>query len=224
MKTTFKSILFGLFFLSTFSVNAQLSMGAKAGIRIASMTGFTAENFGEEGEEFRTENVIGVDVGAVLSYQVSSLFTIQPELSYVQKGVKIIGSEDGFGTEGILRVNNLELTALAKLTFGSGQVQGYFAAGPSFGYALDGKIESEVDLLGSPLKFKMDLDFDEMEFSRTDFGGILGAGVLFNAGPVNLFLDGRYAIGFTNLNTGDDDIESQNRGISLTFGVLVPVQ
>ncbi len=205
----------------TVSTFAQLSIGARTGVRIAQMS-----DFADLEEVAEVNNRIGLETGAIVSYRFSPFFSLQSELNFVQKGVEVVYvEEDGFSGSGKIGVNYLEFAPLARLSYGSGSVEGFLLVGPSIGYGLNGTIITEETFLGETFKEEDDLDFDEDEFARTDFGAIFGLGLGFNLGnDLMLTVDGRYNMGFTNLATDEDvDMEPSNRGISASIGLLVPL-
>lgn len=48
-------------------------------------------------------------------------------------------------------------------------------------------------------------------------------GVSKNVGKVTLFAEGRYVLGFANINNEPDEQDLKNRGILITAGATVPV-
>lgn len=229
MKAITKSTVLALFLFSAFQSFAQLSIGARAGVRFATMDGFEEALFDEDGIDLETNALIGIETGAIVAYQFSPLFSLQGEITYVQKGTELSFEENILGQEiagtSTISVNYFEFAPLAKFTFGDGMVGAFVQAGPSIGYGLNGELKSTSSFNGETETETEDLDFEDDEFSRTDFGAIFGAGVTFNLGTVNLFVDGRYNLGFTNNYSGDDEpeIDVTNRGVSATVGVLIPL-
>lgn len=216
-------------------LSAQLSLGIRTGIRVATMDGFE-ESLIEQNQGFDTEvkNIVGTEVGLVVNYQFSPIFSIQGEINYVEKGAKAEQS----GTLDILfnrieiesqfNFDYIEFAPLAKLTFGGKDVGGFVQVGPSFGYALDGKGQAELRFQGDVQRVSNQIDFEEDNVSRIDWGAVMGAGAIFNFDTFGIFLDGRYNIGFTGVfveevDMGDDEIKIRNRGVSATVGILVPI-
>lgn len=229
MKAITKSIFLALFLFSAFQSFAQLSIGARAGVRFAKMDGLEEVNSNEDDMDLENNTLLGVETGAIIAYQFSPLFSLQGEITYVQKGGEFSFEESLFGQNFksviALNVNYLEFAPLAKFSFGDGIVGAFVQAGPSIGYGLNGAFETSATFNGLTEAETDDLDFEEDEFSRTDFGAIFGAGITFNLGTVNLFVDGRYNLGFTNNYSSNDEaeIDITNRGVSATVGVLIPL-
>ncbi|PYF72357.1 porin family protein [Pedobacter nutrimenti] len=146
------------------------------------------------GEGFKT----GFTAGLGLNFQIAkSSFSIQPELNYVSEGTKIKGTNLKYN------LNYLEIPVLAKYTFGPV----YVNAGPSLGLAVGGKEKMEA-LYGAKI-------------NKLDFGIQMGAGVAIPAGKGSILLDGRYALGLTDVNKGP--ATAKNRGILLTIGYAIPL-
>jgi len=221
--------LFAFFFaaLAT-NASAQASFGLRGGVNLSTWTinGEAEEELGDF-QKNRTSLLFGV----ISEIRFSDNLAIQPEINFIQKGTRFEESETdpvlgnaSFKLDYIL--NYIEVPVLLKggAGFGAGRID--VLAGPSFGYALNGKQKSEITFLGMTEKETEDIDFKEDEVSRTDFGLQFGAALSLNLGSsAKLFVDGRYLLGLTNLNTSEntssDDWTPRNRGIALTAGVLI---
>ena len=66
-------------------------------------------------------------------------------------------------------------------------------------------------------------DVDIGEFVKsTDFGGIVGAGVGFDVGAVDIIVDARYGFSFTEWDDDPVPTDLKNSGFSLMAGVSIP--
>lgn len=76
----------------------------------------------------------------------------------------------------------------------------------------------------SPRGYSEEVDIKD-ETKSIDFGLGFGAGVSFPAGNNSLFVEGRYALGSTNLNDDPEDSETsiKTRGIQVMAGVTFPL-
>lgn len=205
MRTVFKlTCLFA--FVCTFSLvsGQNLSFGIKAGANFASV------NIEQDGFDIEPDSRTGLNIGAILNIGVTDAFSVQPELSFIQKGY----SFEFFEEETALILNYLEIPILAKYAFGSESFQGFIQAGPAIGFALSGKIKSDNE--------EEDIDFDEDGFKTFDFGLQFGAGAAVPAGPGEAFLDLRYALGLANIADNDGSTVS-NIGLLITAGYLFPI-
>lgn len=63
-----------------------------------------------------------------------------------------------------------------------------------------------------------------LETKSTDFILNFGGGVLIPAGKVNIFIEGQYNLGLTDLNDEpNDDMKIKSTGIQIKAGVLFPL-
>jgi opacity protein-like surface antigen len=125
----------------------------------------------------------------------------------------------------------IEVPLLLKVQFGD-QIRPYIMGGPTVGFLLSSKLESEI----GGLLFKGDVKHITR---KVDFGVGLGAGVSIPLGSSNIFLDGRYTLGLTDLNKGgtftakagdiitkgevDEAVEISTKGFQIMLGVAFPV-
>lgn len=223
MHNLAKCLLTGVFALITLAATAQISIGPRVGVTLAkwSLNEDELADFGD------IKNRSGLLAGVVAEIRLNDNFAIQPEINFMQKGFKSEYSEVDsiFGsleekTNAV--INYLEVPVLLKAGASFGPARVDVLAGPSFGYGLNGKVKYEFTFDGETEKEEEDIDFEDDEISRLDLGLQFGAAVTFGLGErANIFVDGRYLLGLTNLNdSGDDDIKAYNRGIALSAGVL----
>ncbi|MBK7939931.1 MAG: PorT family protein [Lewinellaceae bacterium] len=220
MKNSVKFLLTAAFALVTFAASAQISIGPRVGVNLAKWSG------GEE-EIGDVKNRTGYQFGIAAEIRLNDNFAIQPEVNFLQKGARQDFSEVDsiFGkveSKTDISMNYLEVPVLLKAGTSFGPARVDILAGPSFGYALSGKVKDELTINGETETDKYDIDFEDDEVKRTDLGLQLGAAFSVNLGErASLFVDGRYLLGLTNLNDSeDDDFSIKNRGISLSAGVL----
>ncbi|TPE44489.1 porin family protein [Pontibacter mangrovi] len=191
-----------------FAAEAQtVSVGPRIGATFAKI------NFsGEDGDSDFNEAIkanAGLQFGAVANFAVNDMFSVQPELLYVQKGYKI--SEEGMTLK--LKANYLEVPVLAKASFGSDSYKVFFTAGPSVGYWMSGKSSFEYD--GDEVS--EDYEFEDGD-NRTELGANIGAGIAYPVSSGTVNLDVRYGFGLSSLYSDDQgDAKAKNR----VFGVSV---
>ncbi len=172
--------------LFTFSLmNAQFSLGAKAGVNLASW------NMSEDDDDV-LKGRIAYHVGVVAEISLSDQFSVQPELLYTSLGPKVDFDEvDDFRYV----VDYLSIPVMVKYY----PVEGLgIEIGPQVGFLLGAKAtngDEEED-------FK-----DEME--SIDFGVGFGAGYKLEMG---VFFNARYVLGMTNIvsELEDDDFVKNN--------------
>ncbi len=170
--------------------------------------------------------------GGILFYSFSPIFGLQVEPAYVQKGatVDVSLTEQGMTMkqEGTLSGDYLDIPVLVKASFGDGPVKPYLLAGASVAFLLgDAKIEIDkatingVDVTNEiPSEEREDI----VETKSTDLILNFGAGVLVPAGQVNIFVEGQYNLGLTDVNDDpNDDMKIKTTGIQIKAGVLFPL-
>ena len=153
----------------------------------------------------------GLQFGAVSNFKFNEMFSIQPELLYVQKGYKI--EEDGSYIKA--KFNYMEVPVLAKIAFGSEQFRGFVTGGPTMGYWASGKSSVKLD----SFEASEDYEFEDTD-NRFELGASFGVGTAFKMGSGELNLDVRYGLGFTGLfETEGNETKARNRvfGISLAY-------
>lgn len=192
-----------LFFVMAFGLTATVGysqVGLRVGVNLANQK---SEILGEKVE---TDGIIGLNAALVYNAQISSMFSIQPELHYIQKGsalndVPILGDLKSV-------INYAELAVALKVKLVNiGENGGvYVAATPYAGYALSAK-----SYVGD--------ESEKYEFSdddnRMDYGVGIGAGVQFGG----LFLDARYNLGLANLSK-IEETSTKNVGILIAVGYM----
>jgi hypothetical protein len=95
----------------------------------------------------------------------------------------------------------------------------YALAGGYGGYALNGKVKSKYDNGGLVLESDEDIDFDDDQVKRIDFGLKFGAGMQYGIGPLKIFAQGEYSLGLANISDGDEDYK--NKVIGISAGVII---
>jgi hypothetical protein len=126
------SLLFIFFFSSGFSqitnddYRSKISLGFKGGINIANV-------FDTDGEDFISNNRVGLAAGAFLHLPIGSLIGIQPEIMFSQKGFNGEGSLLGIDYEFSRTSNFIDLPIL----FAFKPIGGFtLFAGPQYSYLL----------------------------------------------------------------------------------------
>ncbi len=181
--------------------------------------GFSAIKFGVKGG-FSLANlsfdpeISGVDLkskagfvgGVSMNIGLSRMFSLQPEVLYVQKGSKFSEGINGDSFELKINVDYLEIPLLLNLSFqkeGSSFVPSIFA-GPYIGLNTSAKIKETYDGETYTEDIK---DY----IKDTDFGLTFGVGLGKQLGAGKIFLDIRYDLGLTNIidiPEGEGDGES----------------
>lgn len=210
MKRITLIALTALLFLAANVAEAQIRAGAKAGVNFARV------NVDDDNLNDETESVPGLLIGGFINFNIAPVISIQPEVNFSQKGYKMDYEADVMGstvtTSTTATLNYLEIPVNVKV--GLGPL--YAMAGPYFGYALSGEVTTKVD----DTENTDDIDFEESETSRTDFGLNVAAGYKKGIGPVNVFGEVRYGMGFTDLDETDNS-EMKNSHLGVYVGVIL---
>jgi hypothetical protein len=173
------------------------SWGVKGGVNFA-----TASSDEDPGAAF--EYRIGLVAGGFFTWPIGSHLDLQPEALYSQQGATL----DVLGVNSTIKTDYFVTPILVRYKLrpsGSGLV---LFAGPSLGFKLSAKTESEF----GDLTTKDDISEDIESF---DYGVVFGAG--WEAG--RLSIDGRYTWGLSNISVREDDPNTQHRVIAVLAGV-----
>ena len=227
-----KALILLFLFASVAAVQAQTFI-PRAGITISTLE---ADEFVKEMDnEIKSQSgfVIGLAYAIPVGTFAKGIFSLQPELSFVQKGFKVDAAGDFAGSESYYHfttnqeytIHYLEIPVLAKYEFGSDKLRIGLQAGPSLGFGLGGKYKSTM-------RMQDEFDYDETTNSEgdirfydsdevnttsfdhnVDFGLQAGAGVTIFE---RIALDVRYGMSLTNLNHEE---KSKNRVLQLSVGV-----
>ena len=190
-----------LLFASAAPADAQTRVGAKAGINLAEQS--LGTDFGSVSADSRT----GIVAGGFLHYPLGAPFYLQPEVLYSSKGWSF--------DDASLKLDYLEIPVLfgAAFPLENSAIRPTVFAGPEIGIQLSCDAEGEDCGDG---------------YKSLDFGLVFGGGVIWGLASFDLFLDGRYALGLTDvLDTGDvvelGDVSAKNRAWQFTAGIGFPV-
>jgi hypothetical protein len=215
-----------LTFMTLYSASAQqLYFGVLGGVNFADLNGKD-----KQGEELNVSTRSIPGIGGVIGLNLDQNFSFQLELMYLQKGGVL--RREPSDAQGIKsKMSFIEVPLFLKIQFGE-QIRPYIMGGPMVGFLLSSKFESEI----GGLLFKGDVQHITR---KVDFSVGLGAGVNIPVGSSNIFLDGRYTLGLTNLNKGgnfeasagdiltegevDRSIEISTKGFQIMLGVAFPI-
>ena len=188
---------------SGFVCAGPLSGGPKLGMNLTNLYGSDVEESG-----FKS----GVCLGAFMTFNISSVFAIQPELLYTQKGDKYEDEDEFFGTlKAWTMLDYLEIPILAKFSIPTkGKVTPNLFFGPAVAFKTRSKGRLEIEGLS--------VEVDIEDVSGVDLGLALGAGVGIVAGPGEVVVDARYTLGLTSVDASEWDMDVKNAAISILVG------
>ncbi|MDF1547825.1 MAG: porin family protein [Bacteroidales bacterium] len=185
--------------IGNFQAIAQI--GGKIGYNFAKQSGQETPGMSEK-------SLNNVMFGVFLDKDLIPLLDLRVGLEYSPKGTRF--ELDDLYIQGTY--SYLEIPVQAKIKLGP-----VYALGGVYGaYALKGK--SENNLLG--VVVETDVDFDNAEMKRFDYGMKFGAGFQLGLGPLHAFAQVEYGIGLQNLNKGDGDA-IKNNVLTGSVGVIL---
>ena len=215
MRTVKQSVLVcAVCLLAAGSAAAQtVTAGVKAGAALTSIpdAGQVFDQVsGEESVDVSAK--LGLVVGGFVQFAFSDRFSLQPELLFVMKGVKL-DVADNIGTVKA-GINYLELPLLVRYNRTlNDTLRGYLMGGP----ALSVQIGTSASFEGGP--GGTDLTIDPAIASR-DFSLVFGGGLERD----RFLLEARYTLGLSDIATDfffhEDSL--RNRAFSVLIGIRLP--
>ncbi|NJN77665.1 MAG: PorT family protein [Saprospiraceae bacterium] len=207
------SLIIALVSVFSFGANAQsLSIGVRGGLNLTtSMNEDTDDN----------KYAIGMNFALPVEIGVTDFFSVQPELHYIQKGVKFELTDD-LSIQSL--TNYVELPVLAKVKFGTETVKGYAVAGPSVGLAFSRFVTTKDGDDKERVKAERDEEGNETD-NIFDFGLVGGIGAEISAGPGAFVIDARYNFDLNDNTSFENDApdswnKTTNTGIGITVGYV----
>jgi hypothetical protein len=220
-----------ILFLLIHTLNAQHRVGVIVGMNFAEVNIDPLE----EGEEIITRN--GFSLGAIININFSSIFGLQFEPSYMQKGSEFKASfiEEGFSVkiDETIEAAYIDLPILFRVTLQTSQVQPYLLAGiaPAF---LVGDIKEVLNSLiidGIDYTNQIPDNEKEIEFMSNSFdlGVNFGGGLSIPLQHFILFIEGQYSLGLLDFNNEEPDpgfvkTQIRNRGFQAKLGISFPLK
>jgi outer membrane protein with beta-barrel domain len=173
----------------------ERTWGAKVGLNLASLAIDPGQgDFGLKA---------GVVAGGYFTLPVGSRLELQPEALFSQQGTRAT-SDDANAT---INLDYLVVPILVKVRFSPPGKGLAVYGGPSIGFNLRARTVAEFG------DEKVDLDISD-KVEKTDVG--LAFGAMFERGRWTI--DGRYTLGFSDLNAEDDE-KINSRVISILAGI-----
>ena len=200
----FALLLFGLIGISQ-SASAQFSLGF-VGV-------FNLPNLSVDVEGITsTLGTTGLAGGIVAEIQLSENITVSTQPMYLPKGAGLKTDHPNVPsrTEINLDLAYIEVPVLLKYFITNDVARPYVIAGPSFGFLSKAEEVISLDAEEQTLDVKDD-------FESTDLSILFGGGVDVPMGSATFFLDGRYAIGLTDISMAEDE-SVKTKGFQIALG------
>ena len=176
-----------------------ISYGVKGGINFATVSF-------DPSADINSGYRIGIAAGGFVALPLGSRLTIQPEGLFSQKGEKA----DLDGVTATLELDYIEVPVLVKYAITQGASRSFHVfGGPSMAFKIRSRATASFG--GTTVE----TGEDEI-IKDTDFGVVVGAGMDFGKWSV----DGRYTMGFADINNDDaDETKIRTRTISVLAGI-----
>lgn len=192
---------------------AQISVGFRGGAT------FSKGNYDDADLQDYSNTSTGFLVGVPVEVGLSENFAVQAEANLIRRGQRTEIEIFGLTSETTTRLTYLDATALAKAGLISEELTLAAVAGPSLGYALQGRN------VNGDVSEKIDFADDDTSLRRVDFGVAFGFQGGVGIGPGRVTLDGRYRLGLNDLTDDGDGaaVTVHSRSFSIALGYLVPM-
>lgn len=193
---------------TTLSSYAQVSFGVKAGYNSATVS--TENNEG-------TSRLSGFHAGVIADLSLAESFSLQPQLLYSAKGIKIKDFDMNENeTKVSYKLNYLELPVnfLYKPQVGAGKL--FVGAGPYVALGLGGKFGDTKVKFDGKKSADIDETDDNVHLKALDAGANFLAGYELKNG---LLFSINYSLGLTNVSPDGD--KSKNSYIGISVGYLL---
>ena len=201
----------------------SLYMGLRGGLNVANVDNVISTTVIPSPTDI---GKLGFAGGVFINKSFGKVFSIQPELNYMQQGFSVT---NGIDTE-ILNNQAVNLPILLKMAIGGENFKVFVNGGPYAGFLL--KSEKKIDLFGQKVTNLVDFATDatkEISTNRVDYGVQAGAGLQFNIGGPKLEIEGRYNYGLADpmnyAGTKPSYIgqTGRNRTWGGTIGLMFPI-
>jgi hypothetical protein len=196
-------------------VLAQGRLGVISGLNIATFDVKEAD-----GEEWNSRVVFAI--GAASEHPLGKNVAVNLKYLYLQKGSSAMSVE----TENVelkFKLAYLEIPLSLKIALGSGKKRPYLIFGPSVALLLSSKVSAGVPTGIGGAEVELDIKKHTRFF---DAGLQGGAGISFEAGRNQIFLEARYTRGLIDIidpaGPELDDADAKTKGIQLMAGILFP--
>jgi len=188
----------------TTTASNPIRFGLRAGVNLSNMIK-SSDN------DVTTGSKTGFNAAALVNIPIASVFSIQPEVQFSQKGYKESGTALGAPYEYKRTTNFIEVPLLAKIT----PVAGFgIVVGPQFSFLASTKTKFTV----ANATHESIVEEDNDNLRKNVLGGVIG----LEAGTKNFVASLRYNIDFQN-NNGDGSSTTpayKNQVISLGLGIM----
>jgi len=196
-------IIVSCMMVSSLQAQMGLSIGPKFGYSFTSLHGTDAGNFKSK------SSWVG---GLFLNFQLAPSLAIQPELLLTEKGA--IQTRNNVRND--IKINYFEVPVLLKLRMPvDNMLLPHILIGPNFAFKTNSSFHSTDTSTGE------NVSINAGDIRKSDVGGIIGAGIDFQASWLFLTVDGRYGLGFSDIGKSGDNynLSIKNKGWTFAAGI-----
>jgi hypothetical protein len=215
MKKSFLLLAVSFLFIGSSHSQVKISGGILGGLNLANLT------VDPEPTGINLDNLTGFGVGGLFNFEFAGGFSIQAEPMYLQGGAQTTISEQGINVDLKLKVYYISVPVLFTYVFQTGEngIKPYIFAGPDLGFLMSANASGEAGGITADLDIKDSL-------KAFDFSALFGAGVNIPVGVNTIFVEGRYSLGFININNSDflssSAVTIKTKGIQFFAGIRFP--
>lgn len=203
---------------TTLSIAQDINVGVRLGVI---STKLTVDDDDLDFDEISKRNT-AISFAIPLEVKISDKFSFQPEFAFVSKGFRAVIDERkdlDYYASITTKINYFEVPLLAKANFEQDKLRFSVYAGPSLGFALNGKFKYYENDEGDIDRDTDKIDIADSDINRIEIGLNLGGMASYEVGPGRAFVDLRIQTGITKVA---DDLRSNVFGLS--FGYLIPLK
>lgn len=172
------------------------------------------------------KNRYGFQAGVYMNRSLGTVWSVQPEVHYVQKGTRLdVGGSSPVGSLAI-DLAYVEVPLLVRADLGKAPWHPFLTAGPTLALRVgcDATLKSGISSLSVECKELDDNGTKRDPFETTDIGASIGAGFAGRLGGRRVLMQLRYGRGFTTVVKDDGSSTGtkqspKNSVISLVLGL-----
>ena len=219
MLNLIKNLSIFVFVFLAFNAQAQLSYGAKVGVRASGIAASSGN------PDVNITSIGSYTVGVIAERELSKNFSVMGELNATQRGfafeiIDPVNPKDMIRFE--QKINFVDVPLLLKLKCQSSVFGAYIAAGSSLGIATNSEVKASLIIDGEEVEtFEEEAELDEETYSSVNIAAVTALGVNFNIGNSKLFLETRMDYGLNSLIKDDQHLPAL--GIDFSVGLMLPI-
>lgn len=189
-----------------FTLQSNAQLGVQLGANFAKIDGYTPRIAGITVPGLSEEYLSTFSGGIYFDKDLIPLLDLRIGVNYSPKGANY-ANEDVYVQTGL---NYIEVPLQAKIKAGP-----LYVLGGAYGaYALSGYEKNQIEVGGLLVESSNEIDFENSEYRKEDFGLKFGLGFQYGIGPLHIFVQGDYSMGLLDIYNGDDVYTNKVIGVS----------